>query len=319
MSVRFPFPIPFGWFAVAHADDLAAGGMIRRRYFDRELLLYRGASGIAAVTDAFCPHLGANLGQGKVVGDRIVCPFHGWEFDADGHVAAIPYCEKMPGRAQKGAALRAYPTVERNHMIYAWYHPEGAAPLWEVEAMPQAGEGDWAMAKQVEWTVKTVPQELMENVADPIHFLYVHGTKTLPEATIKYEGLSYYSRQNADMQTPKGIVPGSIEIQGTGPVGGWTLFSGICDTFLMSFTTPIDRDHTHMRFVFYKKKKNGKVPEGGVADAIIADIIKQFEEDMPIWEEKCYVEQPLLCAKDGPISKFRRWYSQFYQEPAHAE
>ena len=72
-----------------------------------------------------------------------------------------------------------------------------------------------------------------------------------------------------------------------------------------------------MRFVFYKKKVNGQLPSGGVADAIIADIIKQFEEDRPIWEEKCFLERPLLCAKDGPISKFRRWYSQFYAEQSH--
>lgn len=314
MSTRFPFPIPFGWFGVAHGDEVAPGEMKHLRYFGRELLLVRGESGAVSLVDAFCPHLGANLGQGRVVGDRIVCPFHAWEFTLDGRVATIPYCDKMPARAQQEAPLHAYPTVERNQMIYAWYHPEGMAPLWEVEAMPQAGEGDWAQARRKEWVVKTIPQELMENVADPVHFLYVHGTKTLPDATITYEGLNYYSRQNADMQTPKGVVPGSIEIQGTGPVGGWTLFSGICDTFLMSFTTPVDDDHTHMRFVFYKKKIDGKIPEGGVADAIIADIIKQFEEDTPIWEEKAYLDRPLVCAKDGPINKFRRWYAQFYAE-----
>jgi len=312
MSKRFPFPVPYGWFAVAHSDELPASTLKRLNYFGRELLLYRGESGVAATVDSYCPHLGAHLGRGRVVGDHIVCPFHAWEFTGEGRLAKIPYCEQMPGRAEKEAPLRAYATVERNNMLYVWYHPHGELPAWDVEALPQAGEGDWAQARRQEWVVKTIPQELMENVADPIHFLYVHGTKTLPDATIRYEGRNYYSRQNADMQTPKGIVPGSIEIQGTGPVGGWTLFSGICDTFLMSFTTPIDEDHTHMRFVFYKKKVKGEIPKGGVADAIIADIIKQFEEDTPIWEEKRYWAQPMVCAKDGPINKFRRWYSQFY-------
>lgn len=314
MSKRFPFPIPFGWFGIAHADDIAPGDVQRARYFGKELVIFRGESGEVSTVDAFCPHLGAHLRQGKVVGDNIVCPFHAWEFDGKGSVANIPYCEQLPGRAKDESPLRAYPTVERNHMIYAWYHPEAIDPLWEVEELPESGNDEWAQATRHEWVVKTIPQELSENVADPVHFLYVHGTKTVPEANIQYDGLDFHSQQNADMETPRGIVPGSIDIRGRGPIGGWTKFSGICDTFLMSFTTPVDEETTHVRFVFSKKKVNGELPKGGVADAIIADIIKQFEEDTPIWEEKDFLDRPLLCAKDGPISKYRRWFSQFYVE-----
>lgn len=314
MSRRFPFPIPFGWFAIAHADEIRSGELRLLHYFGRQLVLYRTESGLANTVDALCPHLGANLGQGKIAGEEIVCPFHAWHFDPEGRVAEIPYCDQIPGRAREGAPLRVYPTVERNQMIYAWYHPHGEPPAWEVEALPEAGNDEWVQDKRYEWQVHTIPQELSENVFDPIHFFYVHGTRTLPESSIECDGIRYYSRQNADMETPRGVIKGSIEVRSCGPVGGWTLFSGICDTFLMSFTTPVDEDNTHVRFVFSKKKVNGEMPAGGVADAIIADIVKQFEEDTPIWENKGFIERPLLCAKDGPISKFRRWYSQFYAE-----
>ena len=48
-------------------------------------------SGEVHVMDAFCPHLGAHLGHGgHVDGCEIVCPFHGWQFDADGHNTRHP-------------------------------------------------------------------------------------------------------------------------------------------------------------------------------------------------------------------------------------
>lgn len=82
MSKRFALPIPFGWYAVAFSDDLAVGQVKPLRYFARDLVLFRAAQGTPCVLDAFCPHRGAHLGHGgRVGGESIVCPFHGWEFD----------------------------------------------------------------------------------------------------------------------------------------------------------------------------------------------------------------------------------------------
>lgn len=48
------------------------------------------------VLDAFCPHLGANLGIGGIVKDDCIeCPFHMWKFrGVDGECCEIPYSEK---------------------------------------------------------------------------------------------------------------------------------------------------------------------------------------------------------------------------------
>ena len=37
-----------------------------------------------------------------------------------------------------------------------------------------------------------------------------------------------------------------------------------------------------------------------------------FGQDVEIWKDKVYREEPLLCDGDGPINKLRRWYEQFY-------
>lgn len=61
-----------------------------------QVAVFRGHTGEAHVVDAYCPHLGANLAAGgRVLGDCIECPFHGWQFQgSDGKCVRIPYAEK---------------------------------------------------------------------------------------------------------------------------------------------------------------------------------------------------------------------------------
>jgi len=43
----------------------------------------------------------------------------------------------------------------------------------------------------------------------------------------------------------------------------------------------------------------------------VKEINKQVQEDQPIWENKAFLPTPALADTDGPIMKFRKWYSQF--------
>ena len=103
---RFPFPHPFGWFMVAYADELAPGEVNALKYWSTDLVLWRDDAGEFHLQDAFCPHLGAHLGVGgKVKGEQLECPFHGWTYDGDGACMSIPYSERVNKKAQ----LRNYP------------------------------------------------------------------------------------------------------------------------------------------------------------------------------------------------------------------
>lgn len=39
---------------------------------------------------------------------------------------------------------------------------------------------------------------------------------------------------------------------------------------------------------------------------------RQVEQGIPIWNNKIYRPEPKLCEGDGPIARFRQWFSQFY-------
>ena len=184
---RFPFPIPNGWFIVATADEVMPGDVVPRFYFGRDLVLFRTMDGTPRTVSAYCAHLGAHLGSGgHVEGDHVVCPFHGWCYDgASGHCVRIPYgTGKIPSRAR----VRAFPTIERNRMIWAWFHLEGKPPFYDVPVVPEFDDASFSDPYTVDFTVKTVCQEMAENNHDAPHFQFVHGTGAVPEEAVLIDG-----------------------------------------------------------------------------------------------------------------------------------
>ena len=210
--------------------------------------------------------------------------------------------------------LRHYSVVEANRVIWVWYHPEHTAPEYDVAEHLELNEEaeQWTDFEIFSWQVKCHIQDMAENAADPAHFVYVHGTASFPETEITFDNQLRTSIINADMETPRGTIPGSISSYSNGPGQTWTRFTGICETLLLGLVTPIDQELVQVHFAFVQQKKNGEAPKGGVNAAIVADIKKQIEEDIPIWENKIYRPLPILCDGDGPIAKFRKWYRTFY-------
>jgi hypothetical protein len=76
--------------------------------------------------------------------------------------------------------------------------------------------------------------------------------------------------------------------------------------------TPIDDETVDFRFSLMKRRSDPGDPSGAMAQFYIDEIARGVGEDIPIWENKRYVERPLLCDGDGPIAQYRRWASQFY-------
>src|SRR4028118_742720 len=79
-----------GWYWAIRSEDLKVGKVKPVTLQGRDLALYRGKDGNAIALDAYCPHMGAHLAEGKVEGNNIRCFFHHWEFDQTGNCVDIP-------------------------------------------------------------------------------------------------------------------------------------------------------------------------------------------------------------------------------------
>ncbi|HKY65593.1 MAG TPA: Rieske 2Fe-2S domain-containing protein [Acidimicrobiales bacterium] len=314
MSQRYPFPVPFGWFCVGYPEDFPAGAPKPLYYFARHLVAWRDEAQDLHVQDAFCPHLGAHLGHGGTVdGCEIVCPFHGWQFDAEGANTAIPYSERLNRKAR----LHTYPTVERNGVSFVWYHPDDAPPMWEVPEFPEmSGDPEWSTVIRTEHTIDASVQEMAENAVDSAHFRFVHNTATVPELEEYTTGFpEAVMRSSQKFPTPRGVMEGKIDTHAWGPGLSLVNFAGIVDTLNLAVTTPIEADRCIVRFNFRFKTMGDEKTTRNVGRAFVAEVDKQVREDKPIWEHKAHLVRPALADNDGPFMKFRKWAAQFYAEP----
>src|SRR5687767_9960417 len=84
------------WFPICMSSELPVGGIYGTSFLDGRVVAYRGEGGEARVVSAYCPHLGADLSSGSVVGENIRCMFHHWEYDPSGACVKIAAGDAPP-------------------------------------------------------------------------------------------------------------------------------------------------------------------------------------------------------------------------------
>ena len=83
---------------------------------------------------------------------------------------------------------------------------------------------------------------------------------------------------------------------------------------LLKFIKDEGVEMVDVRFSFAVHTEHGADVAKGVGKAFAREVARQLEEDKPIWENKVYLERPLLCDGDGPVGLYRRWCKTFYPD-----
>jgi len=133
----------------------------------KELAVYRGEDGQVVALDAYCPHMGAHLGEGSVEGDEIRCLFHGWRFNSKGECTDIP-CENSCAQVSR---LKTWPVEEQYGLIWIWI---GASPRHPIPFVPELGQGEFDYHLGKAFTKECHPNVVMINAIDEQHFASVH-------------------------------------------------------------------------------------------------------------------------------------------------
>jgi nitrite reductase (NADH) small subunit len=66
---------------IASAHELPPPGEAREFEVGERVVCVANLNGEYSALDNVCPHRGGPLGQGYLEGDKIVCPWHGWQFE----------------------------------------------------------------------------------------------------------------------------------------------------------------------------------------------------------------------------------------------
>ncbi|MEZ6042800.1 MAG: Rieske 2Fe-2S domain-containing protein [Planctomycetaceae bacterium] len=78
------------WHAIAFSTELRRGRALRRRIYDRPLLIWRDTDDCIHAMDDCCLHQKAPLEVKDYSGNTLVCPYHGWQYDQTGKVTSVP-------------------------------------------------------------------------------------------------------------------------------------------------------------------------------------------------------------------------------------
>jgi 3-ketosteroid 9alpha-monooxygenase subunit A len=177
-------------------------------------------------------------------------------------------------------------------------------------------------------------REVIDNVVDMAHFFYVHFAfptyfKNVFEGHIATQHLRTRSRPDVTPTGGSNYSSGDAEItlrseaSYFGPSymidNLWHDYHGMeIESVLINCHYPVTPTSFVLQWGAIVKKPSGLADEHAAAmSAKFAKFVGLgFKQDVEIWLHKARVDNPLLCAEDGPVYQLRRWYEQFYCDEA---
>jgi len=329
----YPPPYPEGWYVVARSADLAAGPRFVQ-CADHHWVVFRDAAGEPRVLDAYCPHLGANLADGRVRGDTLECPFHGWRIDGEGRVVA----QSEPAEIAPRCRTRSWCAEDLHGLVVAFHRHDaeepGAAPAppYRLQRLHAIDDGQLVFRGDYDaGRVRMHLAEFAENSADFRHFAAIHGRLRIPWTSIPVPGWTIRHRatwrrdenephvcwfgDDAVLAFRGRMIEGSgarAQVRFDGPGGvirfDFRLDHGGGRVVMFQCHTPVGPLVQEVRFRWFSEPR---VPRA-VASFVVGNWVSQWREDIRIWERKIYRRHPTLSRADGPVHQLRRWYAQFY-------
>jgi 5,5'-dehydrodivanillate O-demethylase len=158
------------WQPMAAAEDMKNAWTKRVRLLGEDLVLFKDRQGRLGLIAEQCPHRRASFAFGIPTQDGIRCPYHGWEYSAQGK------CLNQPNEPDNCAfrdkvATDAYPVQELGGVLFAYLGPLPAPLLPRFDGF--VVEGAIRMMGRVVLPVNWL--QIMENSLDPIHTEWLHG------------------------------------------------------------------------------------------------------------------------------------------------
>ncbi len=302
-----------GWYCIAESDEVTRDALKPVSYLDEHLIVYRDHAGTPHVADAFCPHLGAHLAShdGGIQDGEIVCPFHKWRFDtATGKCGSIPYTKFVPPQAR----LTEYPAREVAGMVLMWWHPEGGSPEFEpFDPGTYQHDGAWLLTGEKILESRVPFRDLFENLFDTAHIQQLHHSASMME-------IETLDRMEYGLRVDYGAPKEAEEFPINSMLGNFTgigLFNHVIYGTGFSFrqdvsVTPIDHERLVIRSRMYIQDTGSAEMNEAIGGAFVQRVIAEIDQDHAVLHYKKHLKNPLICAGDGPIMKFREYAKAFF-------
>jgi len=306
---------PDGWYGALTSQKLRRGRAVSFRALGRDLVAWRGMDGVAHVIDRYCPHQGAALDKGRVQGDRIVCPFHAWEFGSGGHCVGRPDFYKTAISARVGA----YATVERDGVV--WFHSDPTTAQGDEALFPAVAsylgtdDGAFGRTHVVRKCFRGSQMGVLENTMDLCHLVPVHGQELRGgsgRVTRNDTGVFAFE-MNFRLGGGRFEVPMSIEMSihdGTLLIGNFSIAGRECSRWIASAMPDGAGGLTVLQpYVTAKLEGWWRLANPVLALGMGRGISRGLEVDAKIWSEQSRAEGHIVPPEERVAEEFRRYYA----------
>jgi hypothetical protein len=228
-----------------------------------------------------------------------------------GVLATMPYVLMRDDNGEVDSCGSLREVVEQNGFVFAWNHPRGRAPSF---TLPVLDDSDYRPFRHRQLRARTHPQEVYENSIDAAHLPVVHGYRDIRvlepmrveghEMRVRYEiarGL-----QTAEFEVHLhgiGVAHNHIEVP---------RFGIRVRMFALATPTAAGLCDIRLAVAVGRSAKLPSVLLPFVHMGVQRSIVRDFQQDIAVWEGKRFMASPLLVKSDGPIAAFRRYSAQFY-------
>lgn len=157
------------WHVVGYSSDFVAEKIQPVRLLERDLIGWRSADGEIHVWEDLCIHRGARLSKGWIKNDRVVCPYHGWEYDGGGRCTLMPAApDETP---MKKARAFPYRAIERYGFVWVCL----GEPTGDIPVFPQWDDPSFMKVHSGPYKYAANGFRSIENFIDASHFPFVHA------------------------------------------------------------------------------------------------------------------------------------------------
>lgn len=161
------------WMPAFVSPELEADGVVRRiRLLGEDLVAFRDTKGQVGVVAENCPHRGSSLYLGRNEAEGIRCAYHGWKFDASGRCVDMP-SEPAESNFKNKVRLQAYPTRERNGIVWVYMGPREVPPVLPDHPANTCTEKpnihSFKYVRECNWV------QALEGDIDTIHVAFLHS------------------------------------------------------------------------------------------------------------------------------------------------
>ncbi|BCE03137.1 Rieske 2Fe-2S domain-containing protein [Marinicellulosiphila megalodicopiae] len=158
--------LPDYWYPLIELKSLRKNSMKKVRVFGLDYVVWKNKQGGVSVFLDSCIHKQAPLSAGHLQNNNMQCPYHGWQFDMDGHCVDIPYSNDKQGCEKK--SLLVLPAKIKGKVI--WFFPGNQNEFKKTDINWQYLSNDMINTQIFECD----EQALIENFMDSPHTNFVH-------------------------------------------------------------------------------------------------------------------------------------------------